>query len=660
MKSSILVCSIVLALTGPATALAAEQPRVVEDPYGEASAPPASRTVSPAARSYSPYASRKYPSRALFGDTHLHTSNSGDAFAAGARLTPEDAYRFARGEEVVSSTGVPAKLSRPLDFLVVADHAEGLGLMQEIYRGNPQFVSDPTLAQWSKGMQAGGDEAAAVQTEVTKAQAMGTLPGPIKDPKVIGPIMKSVWQQYTATAEKYNEPGRFTAMIGYEWTSVPGGNNLHRNVMFRDGKEMADQVFPFSAWNSEDPQKLWAWMAQYEQKTGGKLLAIAHNANLSNGRMFELTDFAGQPLTREYAEQRARYDVLQEIVQTKGNSETHPLMSPNDEFAGDLGVAGWEYGNLTLTDGPLTREMMPTNYLRAGLLRGLEQETRLGVNPFKFGIVGSTDVHNSLMAIEEDNYFGKMPYQEPSPHRWDHKSKESSWEASKGPARARYTWQYLAAGYAAAWATENTREAIWDAMQRKETYGTSGTRMTVRFFGGWDYTPADLKNRNFAWVGYQKGVPMGGDLAKAPAGKAPTFLVAAMKDPLFGNLDRIQIVKGWLGKDGKAEERIYDVAWGDADRRKPGRDGKLPPVGNTVDVANATWTNTIGDPELGAVWQDPDFDPAQRAFYYARVIEIPTPRWTAYDQVRFGIKMSPEVPMVQQERAWTSPIWYTP
>jgi Protein of unknown function (DUF3604) len=659
MKSTTLVCSIVLALTGAATAMAAEQPRVVDDPYEGAKAFDKT-TVTPAARGYSPYAGRKYPTRPLFGDTHLHTSNSGDAFTAGARLGPEEAYRFARGEEVVSSTGVPVKLSRPLDFLVVADHAEGLGLMQEVYKGNPAFVVDPTLEGWSKAMQQGGEAAATAAGEVVKAQAMGTLPGPIKDPKVIGPIMKSVWQQYTATAEKYNEPGRFTAMIGYEWTSVPGGNNLHRNVMFRDGKEMADQVFPFSSWNSEDPQKLWAWMAQYEQKTGGKLLAIAHNANLSNGRMFELTDFAGQPLTREYAEQRARYDVLQEIVQTKGNSETHPLMSPNDEFAGDLGVSGWEYGNLTLTEGPLTKAMMPTNYLRAGLLRGLEQETRLGVNPFKFGIVGSTDVHNSLMAIEEDNYFGKMPYQEPSPHRWDHKSKDSSWEASKGPARARYTWHYLAAGYAVVWATENTREAIWDAMQRKETYGTSGTRMTLRFFGGWDYTPADLKNRNFAWVGYQKGVPMGGDLAKAPAGKAPTFLVAAMKDPLFGNLDRIQIVKGWLGKDGKAQERVYDVAWGDADRRKPGKDGKLPPVGNTVDVANATWTNTIGDPELGAVWKDPDFDPNVRAFYYARAIEIPTPRWTAYDQVRFGIKMSPEVPMTQQERAWSSPIWYTP
>jgi hypothetical protein len=650
--------AVALALTLAAGPMSAEQARIVDDPYeGPHVADPSK--VEPAARGYSPYAGRKYPTRPLFGDTHLHTSNSGDAFTAGDRLTPEDAYRFARGEEVVSSTGVPAKLSRPLDFLVVADHAEGLGLMQEVYKGNPSFVSDPTLAGWSKAMQQGGEAAATAQGEVTKAQAMGTLPAPLKDKAVVGPVMMSVWQQYTAMAEQYNEPGRFTAMIGYEWTSVPGGNNLHRNIMFRDGKAQADQVFPFSSWNSEDPEKLWAWMAQYEQKTGGKLLAIAHNANLSNGRMFELTDFAGQALTRDYAERRARWDVLQEIVQTKGNSETHPLISPNDEFAGDLGVAGWEYGNLTLTDKPLSKEMMPTSYLRAGLMRGLEQEAKLGVNPFKFGIVGSTDVHNSLMAIEEDNFFGKLPIQEPSPHRWEHLSKESDWKEGV-PKKSRYTWHYLGAGYAAVWATENTREAIWDAMKRKEVYGTSGTRLTLRFFGGWDYSPADLKNRNFAWVGYQKGVPMGGDLARTPAGKkAPTFLVAAMKDPLFGNLDRLQIVKGWLGKDGKAQEKVYDVAWGDAEKRQP-VNGKLPPVGNTVDVASATWTNTIGDPELAAVWTDPDFDPAQRAFYYARAIEIPTPRWTAYDQVRFGIKMSPEVPMTQQERAWSSPIWYTP
>jgi hypothetical protein len=473
-----------------------------------------------------------------------------------------------------------------------------------------------------------------------------------------------VWQQYTATAEQFNDPGRFTAMIGYEWTSVPGGNNLHRNVIFRDGKDKADEILPFSSWQSENPEKLWEWMAKYEAKTGGKLLAIPHNGNLSNGRMFELVDFDGNPLSKDYAERRARWETLQEIIQTKGNSETHPTLSPNDEFAGDLGVAGWEYGNLTLEDKPETPEMRPTMYLRGGLLRGLELAQTLGVNPFQFGFVGSTDVHNSLTSIEEDNFFGKLPVQEPSPHRWDHVSKQ-------GFGKTRYAWHYLAAGYAAVWATENTRAALWDAMKRREVYGTSGTRMTVRFFGGWDYTAADARARNCAEVGYAKGVPMGSDLPPSPEASAgsppearhakggPTFLVAAMKDPLSGNLDRIQIVKGWLDKNGKGQEKVYDVVWGDTDRRKI-TGGKLTPVGDTVDVKTATWTNTIGDPELSAVWTDPAFDPSVRAFYYARVVEIPTPRWAAYDAVRFGITMAPEVPMKHQERAWASPIWYAP
>ncbi|MBI5551063.1 MAG: DUF3604 domain-containing protein [Desulfobacterales bacterium] len=623
---------------------------------------PAAAGDAARSKAYSPYAGKSYPMHVYFGDTHNHTANSGDAYMAGNSLTPEQAYRFARGEEVVSSTGVPVRLSRPLDFLVVSDHAEGLGIMFQVQEGNPALVSDPVAAQWSKVLKTGTpEEKAAAQSEVVKAQAMGTLPKVFKDPKVVGPLMMSVWQQYTATAEKFNEPGRFTAMIGYEWTSVPGGNNLHRNVLFRDGKDKADQVFPFSAWNSEDPEKLWEWMAKYEQKTGGKLLAIPHNANLSNGRMFELVDFGGNPLSKDYAERRARWEVLQEIVQTKGNSETHPTLSPNDEFAGDLGVAGWEYGNLTLTDSPLKPGMLPTNYLRGGLLRGLELESKLGVNPFKFGVVGSTDVHNSLTSIEEDNFFGKMPIQEPSPKRWEHKSKQSDWDAKLGPTKSRYTWHYLSAGYAAVWAVDNTREALWDAMKRREAYGTSGSRMTVRFFGGWHYRAADARARDAAGTGYAKGVPMGSDLPKAPAGaKAPTFLVAAMKDPLSGNLDRIQIVKGWLDKNGKGREKIYNVVWGDADRRKIGADGKLTPVGDTVDVANATWKDTIGDPQLAAVWTDPAFDPSVRAFYYARVIEIPTPRWTAYDALRFGVKMPPEVPMKQRERAWSSPIWYTP
>lgn len=622
------------------------------DRYGAPYTPDPARRVE--LEDYSPYAGRDYPTLPLFGDTHLHTANSGDAFMGGNRLTPEQAYRFARGEEIVSSTGVPAKLSRPLDFVVISDHAEGLGVITQVYEGNPSFTTDTTLARWNRMMKEGGEAAAQAQGELVSAQAQGTLPGPVQDPEIVVPVMRTVWQQYTTTAEEFNQPGVFTAMIGYEWTSVPVGNNLHRNVMFRDGKDRADQVLPFSSWQREDPEELWAWMGRYEERTGGRLLAIPHNGNLSNGRMFELTAFDGSPLDRDYAERRTRWERLQEIVQTKGNSETHPTLSPNDEFAGDLGIAGWEYGNLTMEDEPESPEMRPTMYLRGGLLRGLEQAAALGANPFQFGFVGSTDVHNSLTAIEEDDFFGKLPIQEPSAKRWEHVSKQ-------GFGRTRYTWHYLGAGYAAVWATENTREAIWDAMHRRETYGTSGTRMLVRFFGGWDYTPADARARQVGEPGYAKGVPMGAELAARPDGAgAPTFLVAAQKDPMFGNLDRIQIVKGWLGVDGVAREKVYDVVWGDADRRRIGSDGKLTPVGSTVDLSVPTWTNTIGDPELAAVWTDPDFDPAQAAFYYARVIEIPTPRWTAYDQVRFGIRMDPEVPLVQQERAWTSPIWYTP
>jgi hypothetical protein len=625
------------------------------DPDDQVAAGPAANTAEgdAAKKRYSPYAGRKYPTRPLFGDTHHHTANSGDAFMAGDRLTPEQSYRFARGEEVVSSTGVPAKLSRPLDFLVVSDHAEGLGVMVQVYEGNPAFASDPTLARWGKAMKAGGAEASATMRELVSAQAQGTLPAPVKDPKVVGPIMKSVWHQYTATAERFNEPGRFTTLIAFEWTSVPGGNNLHRNVLFRDGKDKADQILPFSAWQSEDPEKLWGWMGRYEKKTGGSLLAIPHNGNLSNGRMFELVDFAGNPLSRDYAERRARWEVLQEVMQTKGNSETHPTLSPNDEFA-NFGVQGWDNGNLTLEGKPETPEMRPFMYLRGGLLQGLALEQKLGVNPFKFGFIGGTDVHNSLTAIEEDNFYGKHVDQEPRPGRW-------SDVAKKGLGFTRYNWNYEAAGYAAVWATENTREAIWDAMKRKEVYATSGTRMTVRLFAGWEFKPEDARSRDLADTGYAKGVPMGADLPRAPAGaRGPTFLVAAMKDPMGGNLDRIQIVKGWVDRNGTPHEKVHDVVWGDAQRRKVARSGKVPPVGDTVDVAHATWTNTIGDPELAATWRDPSFDPTVRSFYYARVIEIPTPRWTAYDAARFGIKMPPEVPMKTQERAWTSPVWYTP
>ena len=645
-----ILAGVQVASAQPAQPPAAAVRGVVDATY-EDSVPMPTGAPSPRAKAYSPYAGRNYPTRVLWGDTHLHSANSGDAFTTGNRFTPEQTYRIARGEEVISTTGLPARLPRPLDFVVLSDHSEGLGLITEVYNGNPVLMGDSTLARWGRMIKAGGAEAATAVGELIGAQATSTLPAVLTDPKVAGPLMMSVWQRAAAMADQYNEPGKFTTIIGFEWTPTPGGDNLHRNVLLRDGQARASQVFPFTSWNSEDPEQLWAWMESYEQRTGGRVLAIPHNGNLSNGRMFATQRFDGSPLSKDYATRRQRWEPIQEIVQSKGASESHPRLSPNDEFL-EYGIAGWDLGNLTL-GGKLTPDMMPTSYVRAGLMRGLEQEQKLGVNPFKFGVIGSSDAHNSLPFVEEDNFFGKFPGQEPSPDRWQQKS-----SLGEGEGDARVTWQYLAAGYAAVWATENTREAVFDAMQRRETYGTSGSRMTVRFFGGYDFTPDDAQSRYLAEAGYAKGVPMGGDLQPAAAGKAPTFLVAALKDPTGANLDRIQVVKGWLDASGTAQEKVYEVVW--AGDRKPGKDGKLPPVGDTVDVARATFTNTIGAAELSAVWKDPDFQRGQRAFYYARVIEIPTPRWTAYDQVRFGVKMSDDVPMKQQERAWTSPIWYSP
>ncbi len=511
-RSDLVLVVAAAAALGGLSAVASAQvtsPKEDHDAAAEHEATTPAKTVS--GLDYSPNAGRKYPMHVYFGDTHHHTANSGDAFFAGNRLTPEDAYRFARGEEIVSSSGVPDKLSRPLDFLVVSDHAEGLGIGFEVFSGNPTLVSDPAVARWQKMLKAGGKEAKDATNELISAQAQGTLPKPLTDPAIVGPVVKTVWQAYTATADKYNQPGVFTAMIGYEWTSVPGGNNLHRNVLFRDNKDKADQVIPFSAWQSEDPEKLWEWMARYEQKTGGRMLAIPHNPNLSNGRMFAVVDVEGKPLTADYARRRAQWEPLIEVMQTKGNSETHPTLSPNDEFA-DYGIQGWDNGNLTLEGEPETPAMRQYMYIRGGLLNGLKLQAKLGVNPFKMGMAGGTDVHNSLTSIEENNFFGKHVDQEPRPDRWSGVSK-------KGLGFTRYNWQYTAAGYTGVWATENTRTALWDAMKRKEVYATSGSRITLRFFGGYDYQPGDARSRTLADAGYAKGVPMGGDLAKAPSGK---------------------------------------------------------------------------------------------------------------------------------------------
>jgi hypothetical protein len=391
-------------------------------------------------------------------------------------------------------------------------------------------------------------------------------------------------------------------------------------------------------------------MADYEAKTGGKVLAIAHNGNLSNGRMFPLIEsFTGKPVDLSYAQGRAQWEPLYEVTQTKGTGEAHPFLSPQDEFA-DFEI--WDKGNL---DGSTVKEksMLEFEYARSALKNGLKLEKSLGLNPYKFGLIGSSDAHNALSALDEDNFFGKTVPQEPSPERLT-----GLFVKNDKTGVAIMDWETGASGYAAVWAKENTRASIFEAMQRRETYATTGPRMAVRLFAGWDFTAEDAKSRTPAEAGYRKGVPMGGELKAAPAGKRPTFLVAALKDPMGANLDRYQIVKGWLDRDGKLHEKVFDVAWGG--NRKAGGNGKLPAVGTTVDVADASYTNSIGAPELITVWTDPEFDPRQPAFYYGRVIEIPTPRWTAYDAKRFGNKPLPGTRMTIQERAFTSPIWYRP
>jgi hypothetical protein len=607
-------------------------------------------SLSGAARTqpYSPYAQRNFPNLPLWGDTHLHTAISFDAGAFGARLLPPDAYRFAKGEEVVSSTGQPVRLSRPLDFLVVADHSDNMGFFPKLQTGAPYVMANEKGRRWHEMIKAGGQEGVKAAAEIIGAfsqgkfpEALASLPG--------SSIYRSTWDDIINAAEEANDPGHFTAFIGYEWTSLVNGNNLHRVVMYRDDADRARLMEPYTATpplGSQNPVDLWKWMAAYEKKTAGQVLAIAHNGNLSNGIMFPETEAFGKKIGKEYVETRARWEPLYEVTQIKGDGEAHPFLSPNDEFA-DYGT--WAIGNLDLSVLK-KNEMLRFEYARSALQTGLRLEDKLGTNPYQFGMIGSTDSHTALATAEEDNFFGKHSGGEPEKDRYKHPMAKMGDREYKG-------YSPLASGWAAVWAEENTRASIFDAMQRKETYATTGSRMIVRFFGGWEFDNKDANNRLPAKVGYSRGVPMGGNLSAAPKGKdAPTFLVAALKDPIGGNLDRIQIIKGWVDAQGKMHEKVYDVAW--SDNRKQNANGKLPSVGNTVDVANATWTNTIGATELITVWKDPEFDVKENAFYYARVIEIPTPRWTAYDAKYFGVNMPEEVPMTTTERAYTSPIWY--
>ena len=605
-------------------------------------------------KGYSPYAQRSFPSNVYWGETHLHTGLSLDAGLFGNVLGHEDAYRLARGEEIKSSTGLKVKLGRPLDWLVITDHSDMMGIATDIQKGAPNIVADPKGKEWHEGFKKGGEAAGKAAFDLITTFAQMKLPEKmVKDYSPGSKVYNNLWYDITRTADKYNDPGKFTALIGFEWTSVPKGFNLHRNVILRDGGERARQVVPLTTQpptGTTDPLDLYTWLENYEKKTGGKALALAHNGNLSNGWMFPTEDtYAGGKVDKNYVRLRAKWEPLYEVTQIKGDGEAHPFLSPDDEFA-DYGT--WAVGNLDLTE--LKKDdMLQREYAREALKNGLKLEKKFGTNPYKFGMVGATDSHTSLPTAEEENFFGKSVTTEPSKTRVSHPFVKSKLGEISGD-------MLVASGYQGVWAKENTREAIWDAMKRKETYATTGPRIPVRFFGGWEYTNKDLRSRAPAFIGYEKGVPMGGDLKKAPKGKkAPTFMVYALRDPVGANLDRIQIVKGWLDKKGKTHERVYDVAVSDG--RKIDKDGRCKtPVRNTVDIEAANWTNTIGASELATVWTDPDFDPKEKAFYYARVIEIPTPRWVLYDAVRLGAEVPKKAKLTHQERAYTSPIWYTP
>ena len=594
-------------------------------------------------KNYSPFVGDDYPDRVFWGDTHLHTSYSYDAGLVGNTLGPDEAYEFAKGNQVISATGVPAKLVRPLDWLVVADHAETLGVPVLIQRSDPMLLKTE-IGKQVHDLYMQGKVYEAFEYYGLKVLVEGN--NPMDDPAIV----RSMWEEMVDFAEAHNEPGKFTAFIGFEWSAMPAGNNLHRVVVMRDDGDKASQVLPFAAYDSDDPEDLWQWMARYEEKTGGQVLAIPHNGNLSNGVMFATETLSGKRLDKDYAAARAKWEPLYEVTQMKGDGEAHPVLSPDDEFAD---YENWDRGNWA--GEKKTDEMLPHEYARGALKIGLQIEERLGVNPFKFGMIGATDSHTSLATTREDNYFGKVALMEPGPDRFEGQIVPDP----GGVGTATYEFETIAAGLQGVWSRENTRESLWDAMKRKETYATTGSRITVRVFAGWDFDEKTVLRPDFAKVGYRGGVPMGGDLKAAPAGKSPRMMIRALRDPDGANLDRVQIIKGWLDAKGKLHERIYDVACSDGRSiNAQNRCNRL--VGDTVDIENATYTNDIGEPLLMAYWQDPEFDPKQRAFYYVRVLEIPTPRWTTYDAAFYGVDLPEGVPPTQQERAYTSPIWYTP
>ncbi len=577
----------------------------------------------------------EHPEQLLFGDLHVHTSYSPDAFVAGNRnTTPDDAYRFAKGEQTLHAGGFPVQMHRALDFAAVTDHSEYLGVLPQT--ANP----DSPLSRLPIARRLVADDPQEAQRALFEIIASLAANAPIPELNS-AEVSASLWREVIASANRHNAPGTFTALVGYEWTSMVDGANLHRNVIFRSD---AVPERPFSSFDSPDPEQLWGYL-EASRAAGMDNLAIPHNANASDGLMFGTRTFDGRPFDADYVARRIRNEPVQEIVQIKGQSEVHPQLAPNDEFA------NFEIFPFTLKPSippPVSRPA--GGYAREALGVGLELAARGLGNPYRFGFIGSSDAHNSTTAIEEDNYHGKLVLVDGTPER--------RLALARNPVPPATGRVFSAAGLAAVWASANTREAIFDAVRRGETYATSGTRIRLRVFAGWDYGQPLLGDPAYLDAAYAQGVPMGADLPARPAtATAPRLLIRAAKDPDGANLDRVQVIKGWLAADGTRREKIFDVAWGGAREPDPAT-GKLPAIGSTVDVAQASYTNTIGAPSLDTLWQDPEFDPAAHAFYYVRVLEIPTPSWSTYDAFRLHQEAPGDAEL--QERAWSSPIWYVP
>ena len=571
---------------------------------------------------------------AFYGETHLHTSWSFDAFIFGdTKATPAQAYEYAKGKPLRHALGYEMKISQPLDWMGVTDHSEYVGIIQTANTPG----SDLSKTELGKKL---------IVHDASDIQRVYLLLGNsmIQNkpfPELVAPkLASSIWDKNNAAADAANEPGKFTAFNAYEWTSTPNNANLHRNVFFKDGAKLPKM--PFTSFDSQAPEDLWAWMDK-QRDSGIELLSISHNANVSDGLMFPMeVNFKGRPIDKAWAEARMRNEPLTEIKQIKGQSETHPLLSPNDEFA-DYEIFSFLLGN---PDGRFPK--IPGSYVRDGLKSGIAMQGTRGYNPYKTGIVGGSDSHNGAAPYRQDNFFGGHA-----------KMDGGLKERMRGHLFTGLDTRLISpAGLTAIWAEENTRASLFEGMKRKETFATSGPRLKLRFFGGWNYSGDALDHRDWATAAYKSGVPMGGDLPAAAASQAPSFIVWATKDPTSGNLDRVQIVKGW-SRDGQAFEKVYDVVWA-GDRQPDYITGKVPAIESTVNLAAATYKNSVGKAELKAVWRDPDFDPALDAFYYARVLEIPTPRWTTIQAKELNIIPPANVPATVQERAWSSPIWYTP